>query len=300
MLLNERRNHPPPPKIPEYETFDAATVQNWPVRPVRPILGSKRSGVLAYKMGMIGLYDGWGLRHTLTVCHVDRLRVVGKRTIQSHGYSAVQLGLGYKPVQRHRKSLIGLYMKADVGPKDHLHEFRVTPDCVMDVGTEISVRHFVPGQWCFISGMSKAKGWKGPMQRWGFSGLDKDHGVSKAHRSHGSVGIEAVQRVYKGKKMAGHHGPDPRCMNCKVFRICAHRNLIFLYGSVPGRKGALVKISDARGTTSLKNAHIRLPYPTFVPVADVKYPVTVDKPLNTKDPFLFEDRPYFQKSERTK
>ena len=69
------------------------------------------------------------------------------RLLNNLSYSAVQLGMGYKPVERCRKSLLGLYMKAGVGPKDHLQEFRVSPDCVLPVGHKMSVRHFVPGQW---------------------------------------------------------------------------------------------------------------------------------------------------------
>merc|ERR1719382_1455003 len=99
-------------------------------------------------------------------------------------------------------------------------------------------------------------------------------GTEKTHRAHGSVGQKAAGIVWKNKKMAGHMGPDPRCVNAKVFRIEAERDLLFLKGPLPGYKGHIVKISDARGITSLKNKHIKLPYPTFVPVPGIEYPVT--------------------------
>merc|ERR1712151_916372 len=95
-------------------------------------------------------------------------------------------------------------------------------------------------------------------------------------------------------KAAGHMGPDPRCANAQVFRIEAARNLIFLKGALPGFKGSVVKISDARGKTALKNKHIRLPHPTFVPDPEVEYPVTIQKPPPEQDPFLFPEQPLYQ------
>lgn len=85
---------------------------------INPFLGSVRTGFLAYKMGMMSLYDAWGRRHAVTVAHCDRLKVLGKRTLQSHGYSAVQVGMGYKAVKRQRKGEIGYFMKSKSGPKD--------------------------------------------------------------------------------------------------------------------------------------------------------------------------------------
>merc|ERR1711988_1670363 len=117
-------------------------------------------------------------------------------------------------------------------------EFRVSSDCLLPVGHQISARHFVPGQWCFVSGWSKAKGYHGPMKRWGFSGGTSDlRGNKKAHRAHGSMGQKGAGKVYRGKKAAGQMGP------------------------LPGYKGSVVKIFDARGKTALKNDHIRLPHP---------------------------------------
>merc|ERR1719152_170256 len=105
------------------------------------------------------------------------------------------------------------------------------------------------------------------------------------------MGQRGAAKVWKGKKAAGHMGPDPRCVNAKVFRIESERNLIFLKGALPGHKGSIVKISDARGKTALKNKHIRLPYPTFVPVPDVEYPTTLQAPPQDRDPFLYPEQP---------
>lgn len=292
--LLESRRRPPVPEIAETEIPELVGLQ-----PGKPVLGSKRTGLLAYKIGCMSLWDEWGERHMVTVCQADRLRVVRKKTIPKNGYEAVQLGLGYRSAHRHTKQMIGEFMKAGVGPKHKLAEFRVSSDCLLPVGHRLSVRHFVPGQWCFVAGWSKAKGYQGVMKRWGFAGLAATHGVEKKHRAAGSTGQRGVKRVWKGKKMAGHMGPDPRVVNCKVFRTEAARNLIFLTGAVPGMKGSMVKIFDARGRTALKNNHIRLPYPTFVPKPGVTYPVTVQQPPGDLDPFHYPELPlYGRKDER--
>lgn len=289
--LLESRRRPPPPQLPANEVFEEVG----PITPIRPILGSKRTGVLAYKLGCMSVWDEWGQRHMVTVCQLDRLAVIQALTLQRNGYEAVQLGLGYRSVHRQKKGVVGNFIKAGVGPKHHVCEFRVSSDCLLPVGHRMSVRHFVPGQWVFVSGWSKAKGFHGPMRRWGFSGGVSDkRGGKKAHRSHGSMGQRGPAKIWAGKKAAGHWGPDPRCMNAQVFRIEAARNLIFLKGPLPGYKGSVVKIGDARGKTALQNDHIRLPYPTFVPVPGVEYPVTVQEPPQERDPFLYPEQPLYQ------
>jgi len=289
--LLEGRRRPPAPEIPEKEAVSNA----FNIKPCKPVLGSKRSGVLAYKIGCMSLWDEWGVKHMVTVCQLDRLHVLQAMTLQKNGYEALQLGLGYRSIHRHSRTEIGTFIKAGVGPKHHMAEFRVSSDCLLPAGHQLSARHFVPGQWVFVSGWSKAKGFQGVMKRWGFAGGGSDkHGHKKSHRSAGSVGQRGAGKVWVGKKMAGHMGPDPRCVNAKVFRIESSRNLLFLKGALPGYKGSVVKISDARGKTALKNNHIRLPYPTFVPMPDVEYPVTVQEPPQEKDPFLYPEQPLYQ------
>jgi len=289
-VLLEGRRRPPVPVIPEKQVFTEEPKTNM----CKPVLGSKRTGVLAYKIGCMSLWDEWGEKHMVTVCQLDRLVVLQQMTLQKHGYEALQLGLGYRSVERQHKSALGICIKAGVGPKHKIEEFRVSSDCLLPQGHRISARHFVPGQWVFCSGWSKAKGWQGPMKRWGFAGLPATRGVEKAHRAHGSMGQKGAAKVWYGKKAAGHMGPDPRCVNAQVFRIEAERDLIFLKGALPGYKGSVVKISDARGKTSLKNDHIRLPYPTFVPQVGREYPTTLQKPPPELDPFLYPEQPLYQ------
>eukprot|EP00434_Breviolum_minutum_P022791 symbB.v1.2.020107.t1/scaffold1674.1/size106401/2 len=289
--LLEGRRRPPPPEIPEKELV----MNDFQIKPCKPVLGSKRTGVLAYKIGCMSLWDEWGVKHMVTVCQLDRLHVLKPQTLQREGYEALQLGLGYRSIHRINKSEIANCIKAGVGPKHHVGEFRVSSDCLLPAGLQLTARHFVPGQWVFVSGHTKGRGYHGVMKRWGFQGGGSDlHGHKKNHRSAGSLGQRGVGKVWKFKKMAGHDGPEPRCVNAKVFRIESARNLIFLKGPLPGYKGSIVKISDARGKTALKNLHIRLPYPTFVPMANVEYPVTVQEPPPQRDPFLYPEQPLYQ------
>jgi large subunit ribosomal protein L3 len=290
--LKQRRIRHVAPVIPETENLlpDPRLDRINPI----PYL-SKRTGALAYKIGSISLWDEWGQRHMITVCKLHGTQVTAKRTIAGNGYEAVQVGLGNPDLRRLSKNRVGEYAKKGINPNAELAEFRVTSECLLPEGVKLTVRHFVPGQWVFVSGWSQPKGFKSVIGRWNFSGMETQ-GTTKGIRRPGSVGQgHSAALVYKGKRMGGHKGPDPRVVNCKVFRTESFRQLIFLKGSVPGDIGSVVKISDARGRTRRKNRHIRLPYPTFVPKEGVEYPVTVSQPPLGKDPFTFPDRTIYDR-----
>jgi len=288
------RRFDPVPEIPDYEVYENVSEE---LKPIKPNWDSRRCGVLGYKMGCMNLWDEWGERHHITVVKVDRCVVLEQRTLAKHGYEAVQLGLGYRNVFRQSKPNVGRYIKLGVGPKHIVKEFKCTADCHIPVGHFMSVRHFVPGMWVFVSGWTKGKGWDGPVGRWGFARKSDAHGTEKkAHRSHGSTGRgHSADVVWRFKKMGGHVGPDPRIVNCRVFRIESARNLLFLKGVIPGHKGQVCKISDARGVTFHRNGLLQndIPHPTFVPEAGKEYPVTLQMAPQEADPFLYPDRPFY-------
>ncbi|KAF8820829.1 putative 50S ribosomal protein L3, partial [Cardiosporidium cionae] len=258
---------------------------------LRPTWRSRRTGLLAYKLGCMAVWNEWGERIVVTICQVDRCSVLEVKSIPTHGYEALVLGIGYRPLHKQTKPNIGRFIKVNTGPKDAIKEFKCTSDAFLPVGHEFSVRHFTPGQWVFVAGWTKPKGFTGVMKRWGFSGGSASHGTEhKAHSAAGSISQgKSVNTVWKFKKMAGHHGPDPRTVNCKLFRIETERNLLFLQGAIPGSCGSIVKISDARGRTCAKNKNIGIPFPTFVPKADESYPITIQCPPAEIDPFTFPD-----------
>lgn len=227
----------------------------------------------------------------MTVCQADRCVVLERRTLAKNGYESLQLGLGYRSITSQSKSNLGRFIKLGVGCKDHIAEFKCSSDCLLPPGHYMSVRHFTPGQWVFVSGWSKAKGFKGAMRRWHFGGQNQSHGTEcKAHSAPGSISQgKSVHIVWRNTKMGGHVGPDPRCTNCRIIRIEAYRNLIFLKGQVPGQVGSVVKIRDALGITARKNNNLHLHYPTFIPKANIPYAVTIQESLKERDPFLFEE-----------
>ena len=134
-----------------------------------------------------------------------------------------------------------------MAPKKKLAEFRVSPDATLDVGSELSVAHFVAGQKVDVTASSVGKGFAGAMKRWGFGGLRASHGVSVSHRAHGSTGNnQDPGKVFKGKKMAGHMG-DRRVttQNLEVVSTDEARGLIMVRGAVPGAEGGWVLVRDA-------------------------------------------------------
>lgn len=206
-----------------------------------------RTGVIAKKMGMTRVFDEFGQHVPVTVLQMDNVQVVGQKTKARDGYTAVQLGFGKRKVKNVSKAMRGHFAKAKVEPKAKVMEFRVDDNAMVDVGTEITACHFVPGQFVDVCADSKGKGFAGGMKRWNFAGLEATHGVSISHRSHGSTGqCQDPGKVFKGKKMAGHLGDERvTTQNIKIVSIDEERNLVLVKGAVPGAKNGFVRITDA-------------------------------------------------------
>jgi len=217
-----------------------------------------RSGVIAKKLGMSRVFADDGRSYPVTVLHLDNCQVVAQRSADKDGYVALQLGAGTAKVKRTSKAMRGHFAKAKVEPKRRIVEFRVSEDCLLDIGAELSAKHFVPGQKVDVAGVTIGKGFAGAMKRHNFGGLRATHGVSISHRSHGSTGqCQDPGKVFKGKKMAGHMGDKRRTQqNLEVIRVYEDRNLVLVHGAVPGSKGKWVEIRDA-----VKGAGVDLPKP---------------------------------------
>ena len=206
-----------------------------------------RTGLIANKVGMTRVYREDGEHVPVTVMQIDGCQVVGQRTAEKHGYTALQLGAGAKKASRVNRAERGYFAQANVAPKQKLVEFRVSEGALVDVGAELSAAHFLEGQKVDVTGTTIGKGFAGGMKRWNFGGLRASHGVSISHRSHGSVGqCQDPGKIFKGKKMAGHMGARRRTtQNIEVVRVDEERGVIFLKGAVPGPKGGWVMIRDA-------------------------------------------------------
>jgi large subunit ribosomal protein L3 len=206
-----------------------------------------RSGVIAQKVGMTRIFTEGGEHIPVTVLRLENCQVVGQRTAEKNGYTAVQLGAGRPKVKRLTRAERGGFAVANVEPKRKVAEFRVSPENMIDVGSEITADHFVEGQFVDVSGTSIGKGFAGGMKRHGFGGLRASHGVSINHRSLGSTGqCQEPGKVFKGKKMAGQMGAvSVTTQNLRVVKTDADRGLIMIRGAVPGAKGGWVLLRDA-------------------------------------------------------
>lgn len=206
-----------------------------------------RTGLIAQKLGMTRRFDENGTHVPVTVLKLDNVQIVAQRTTDTDGYTALQLGWGAAKVKNVSKPMRGHFAKAKVEPKRKLTEFRVADDALVDVGTELSATHFVPGQFVDVCGTSIGKGFAGGMKRHGFKGLRASHGVSINHRSLGSTGqCQDPGKVFKGKKMAGHMGAvRVTTQNITIVDTDPERGLILVSGGVPGSKGGFVRITDA-------------------------------------------------------
>jgi large subunit ribosomal protein L3 len=206
-----------------------------------------RSGVIAQKVGMTRIFTEAGEHIPVTVLKLDNVQVVGHRTNDKNGYTALQLGAGTRKPSRLTKAERQNFAVAKVEPKRKLVEFRVSPENLIEVGAQITADHFIAGQFVDVTGSSQGKGFAGAMKRWNFGGLRATHGVSLSHRSHGSTGQrQDPGKVFKGKKMAGHMGAERvTTQNLVVVKTDPERGLLMVRGAVPGSKGGWVLVRDA-------------------------------------------------------
>ena len=240
-----------------------------------------RTGLIAKKLGMSRIFEADGTHVPVTVLSVENLQVVDVKTQERDGYTAVQLGTGAVKAKNVSKALKGHFAKAKVEPKKKLGEFRVSEDCLLSVGDELSADHFVAGQYVDVCSTSIGKGFAGVMKRHNFAGLEASHGVSISHRAHGSTGQrQDPGKVFKGKKMAGHMGDERvTVQNLRVVAVDGSRGLIMVKGGVPGCENAWVRITDALKKTS----KVQLPLPAGLKKVDEPVAVKAEETASAEN-----------------
>ena len=174
----------------------------------------------------------------VTVIEVEPNRVSQIKTVETDGYSAVQVVTGTRRANRVTRPMAGHYKKAGVEPGRGAWEFRVDSVDEMELGKEFGVDLFEQGQIVDVSGVSKGKGFQGGVKRHNFRMQDATHGNSVSHRANGSIGQNQTPgRVFKGKKMSGHMGArNTTTQNLEIVKVDAERNLLLIRGAVPGAK----------------------------------------------------------------
>jgi large subunit ribosomal protein L3 len=205
-------------------------------------------GLIGKKLGMAQIFDDAGRMIPVTIIEAGPCFVAQVRTKEKEGYSAIQLGFAEGKSKRLTAGQLGHLQKASLPPLRYLREFRIDSDQAPKQGDKVSVDIFQTGEKVDIVGTSKGKGFQGGMKRHGFGGGPMTHGASDRQRSPGSIGSTTTPgRVYKGKRMAGHMGAARvTSSGLRVALVDAERNLLGVAGSVPGPKGAIVLIREAR------------------------------------------------------
>ena len=204
-------------------------------------------GLVGRKVGMTRVFSDDGVSTPVTVIEVEPNRVSQIKTVETDGYTAVQVITGTRRASRVTKPMAGHYRKAGVEPGRGTWEFRVDSVDGVELGSEIHVDIFEQGQVVDVAGVSKGKGFQGGIKRHNFTMQDATHGNSVSHRSNGSIGQNQTPgRVFKGKKMSGHMGAaNVTTQNLQIVRIDAERNLVLIRGAVPGAKSGDVVILPA-------------------------------------------------------
>jgi len=204
-------------------------------------------GLVGRKVGMTRVFSDDGVSTPVTVIEVEPNRVSQIKTVETDGYTAVQVITGTRRASRVTKPLAGHYRKAGVEPGRGAWEFRVDSVKDIELGSEIHVDIFEQGQIVDVAGVSKGKGFQGGIKRHNFTMQDATHGNSISHRSNGSIGQNQTPgRVFKGKKMSGHMGAaNVTTQNLQIVRIDLERNLVLIRGAVPGAKSGDVVILPA-------------------------------------------------------
>ncbi|MCR4405464.1 MAG: 50S ribosomal protein L3 [Anaerolineae bacterium] len=205
-------------------------------------------GILGKKVGMTQIFDERGDVIPVTVIEAGPCFVVQKRTKERDGYRGIQLGFEEVKPKRLNKGQLGHLRKNNMPPLRYLREIRISEKDEYEEGQKITVGIFTVGERVDVVGVSKGRGFAGTVKRHGFNRQPKTHGQSDRERAPGSIGSTTTPgRVYKGKRMAGHMGnARVTAQNLQVVMVDPERNLLAVKGAVPGARGGLVIIKEAR------------------------------------------------------
>ena len=206
-----------------------------------------QKAIIAKKLGMTQLFDETGKCVPVTVVEAGPCVVSQKKTVETDGYEAVQVGFGDMKANKVNKPMKGHFAKGDVAPKKVLREFRLSDISAYNVGDIIKADVFAEGDKVDVAGTSKGKGTAGVIKRWNFSRLKETHGTGPVHRHPGSLGAcSSPSRVFKGKKLAGHLGSERvTVQNLAIVKVDSENNIIAIKGAIPGPKGGIITIADS-------------------------------------------------------
>jgi large subunit ribosomal protein L3 len=202
-------------------------------------------GILGRKIGMTQVFAENGNLIPVTVVEAAANVVLQKKSVETDGYEAIQVGFENKREKLANKPEKGHVAKANTAPKRFVREIRGVDLAGYEVGQEVKVDIFAAGETVDVTGISKGKGFQGSIKRHGQSRGPMAHG-SRYHRRPGSMGPVAPNRVFKGKALPGRMGGEQvTVQNLEIVKVDVERNLLLIKGNVPGAKKALLKIKSA-------------------------------------------------------
>ena len=205
-----------------------------------------KKGILGKKIGMTQIFDEIGNVIPVTVIQAGPCVVAQKKTVETDGYDAVQLGFDDVKEKHLNKPEKGHFEKSGVAFKKHLKEFRLDDVSAINAGDVITVDTFAAGDKVDVTGITKGRGYTGVIKRWNHHHLRMTHGTGPIHRQPGSMGVIDPARIFKNKKMAGQYGNEQvTVLNLKVVKIDSEKNLIAIKGAIPGAKDGIVFIRDS-------------------------------------------------------
>ena len=215
-----------------------------------------QKAIIGKKVGMTQIFDESGKVIPVTVVEAGPCVVTQKKTVETDGYTAVQLGFGDVKESKLTKPEAGHLKKAGVAPKKHLKEFKLDSAADMNVGDEIKADTFDAGDKIDVTGISKGHGFQGVVKRHGAGRTPMTHGGGPVHRHAGSMGASSHQsRIFPGKIGAGQMGLEQVTIeNLDVVKVDAELNMLVIRGAIPGPKGGLVLIKSTVKTHRIKHA----------------------------------------------
>lgn len=204
-----------------------------------------KKAIMGIKVGMTQVFDEDGRAVPVTVVETGPNIVLQKKKEETDGYNAIQVGFSSMNEKKANKPMMGHYKKANVKPLRYIREFRTNNVDDYEIGSEINIDIFAPGDMVDVVGTSKGKGFSGAIKRHNFSRGTMSHG-SRYHRGSGSLGAKGPARVFKGKKLPGRMGGERVTVQAlKVVKVYPEKNLILIKGAIPGPKKGLVMIKDS-------------------------------------------------------
>ena len=205
-----------------------------------------QKAIIGKKVGMTQIFDENGVVIPVTVIEAGPCTVAQKKTVETDGYSSVQLAYGEVAERKLSKPEMGHLKKAGISAMRHLKEFKLDKAAEMEVGTVLKADVFAVGDHIDITGTSKGHGYEGAVKRHGTHIQKMTHGGGPTHRHAGSMGSTSdPSRIFKGKNMPGHMGAEQvTVQNLIVVKVDAELNMLVVRGAVPGPKGGLVYIKN--------------------------------------------------------